>query len=140
VVIASWLYAVWSTKRALLVMIALTGLGSLALALRGIGFADLSDPTIPIALLITGATGVISVLLPYTAENYPLRVRGRATGWIAACSKTGGLICQTLSVFAAVPAIGIAALTIAIPTVGGFVLVVVYGRETRGRDLRELER
>jgi putative MFS transporter len=140
VVIASWLYAVWSTKRALLVMIALTGLGSLALALRGIGFAGLSDPTIPIALLITGATGVISVLLPYTAENYPLRVRGRATGWIAACSKTGGLICQTLSVFAAVPAIGIAALTIAIPTVGGFVLVVVYGRETRGRDLRELER
>ena len=139
VVVASWLYAAWSTKRALLVMIALTGLGLLALALRGAGVAALSNPTIPIALLITGATGVISVLLPYTAENYPLRVRGRATGWVAACSKTGGLICQTLSVLAAVPGIGIAALAIAIPTLAGFVLVAVYGRETRGRDLRELE-
>jgi putative MFS transporter len=44
-----------------------------------------------------------------------------------------------LSVLAAVPGIGIAALAIAIPTLAGFVLVAVYGRETRGRDLRELE-
>src|SRR5256886_17431570 len=41
--------------------------------------------------------------LPYAAENYPLRIRGRATGWVAACSKLGGLVAQALSVVAGVP-------------------------------------
>src|SRR5256885_16443023 len=59
-----------------------------------------SRPVIPLALLILGSTGVISMLLPYAAENYPLRIRGRATGWVAACSKLGGLTAQGLSVVA----------------------------------------
>ena len=140
VVIASWLYTVWSTKRTLLVMVAVTLLGLLSLVLRQTGVEALANPTVSVALLIIGATGVISVLLPYAAENYPLRIRGRATGWVAACSKAGGLICQSLSALAAVPGIGIAALAIAVPALFGFGLVAAYGRETRGRDLRELER
>jgi len=139
VVAASWLFAAWSTKRTLLLMIAVTGLGLLSLAAREHGVAALADPTLPVGLLIVGAAGVISVLLPYAAENYPLRVRGRATGWVAACSKAGGLICQALSAMAAVPGIGTAAIAIAIPTLASFALIAFYGRETRGRDLRELE-
>jgi putative MFS transporter len=68
-----------------------------------------------------------------------LRIRGRATGWVAGCSKSGGLICQALSVLALVPAIGAAALEIAVPLLFGLVLVALYGHETRGRDLRVLE-
>jgi putative MFS transporter len=79
------------------------------------------------------------MLLPYTSENYPVKVRGRATGWVAGCSKIGGLIAQALGVLALVPAIGIAAAMIAIPTVLSMLLIMRYGRETRGRDLRELE-
>ena len=90
-------------------------------------------------LLILGASGVISMLLPYTSENYPVKVRGRATGWVAGCSKIGGLIAQALSALALVPAIGIAAALIAIPTVLSMLLILRFGRETRGRDLRELE-
>jgi putative MFS transporter len=107
--------------------------------LRQSGLPAVSDPVIAIALLITGSTGVISILLPYAAENYPLRIRGRATGWVAGCSKSGGLICQGLSALALVPAIGIAAATIAVPVLAGLGLIAFYGRETRGRDLRELE-
>jgi putative MFS transporter len=44
-----------------------------------------------------------------------------------------------LGALALVPAIGIAAALIAIPTVLSMLLILRYGRETRGRDLRELE-
>jgi putative MFS transporter len=77
-------------------------------------------------------------LLPYASENYPLRIRGHATGWVAGC-KAGGLICLGLGSLAAIPSIGAAALAIGVPLLMGFVLVTIYGRETRGRDLRELE-
>jgi len=62
----------------------------------------------PLAFLILGSTGVISILLSYTEENYPFKVRGGATGWVAGCSKVGGLIAQARSVLALVPALNIA--------------------------------
>jgi putative MFS transporter len=68
-----------------------------------------------------------------------LRVRGRATGWVAACSKFGGLIAQMLAVLAIAPAVGAAAGLIMIPTVLAIALVARFGVETRGRDLRELD-
>lgn len=139
VIVAAFLYTRWSTKGSFIVMIAITILGLLAVMLRQSGLPAVSNPLVPVALLIIGSTGVISILLPYAAENYPVRVRGRATGWVAGCSKTGGLICQGLSVAAMVPTLGAAALVIAVPALLGLGLVAYYGRETRGRDLRELE-
>jgi putative MFS transporter len=140
VLVTAWLYSAWSTKGALLTMIGITALGLGALLLRSTGlFAFLASPVFPIVLLILGASGVIAVLLPYTSENYPIKVRGRATGWVAGCSKIGGLIAQALSALALVPAIGMAAALIAIPTVLAMLLILKFGRETRGRDLRELE-
>jgi putative MFS transporter len=82
---------------------------------------------------------VIAILLPYTTENYPLRIRGRATGWIAGCSKLGGLIAQCVSVVGVAPAFGIAALLVAIPSGLSLVLIARLGGETRGRDLREID-
>jgi putative MFS transporter len=140
ILVAAWLYSAWSTKGALLSMAAVTSLGLGALLLRGTGlFTFLHSPVLPIVLLILGAAGIISMLLPYTSENYPVKVRGRATGWVAGCSKIGGLIAQALSALALVPAIGIAAALIAIPTGLAVLLILKFGRETRGRDLRELE-
>jgi putative MFS transporter len=137
---AALLYTKWSTKGALLAMIGVTALGLGAVMLHQTGLPLASNPVVPVTLLIIGSTGVISILLPYAAENYPLRIRGRATGWVAGCSKSGGLICQGLSVLSAVPAIGIAAVAIAAPLLLGFGLIAIFGRETRGSDLRSLER
>jgi putative MFS transporter len=139
VAVAALLYSRWSTKGSLLVMTAVTAVGLVALVLRQDGVPALSDPRVALTLLIVGSTGVISILLPYAAESYPLRIRGRATGWVAGCSKAGGLICQAFSALALVPVIGTAAVEIAVPVLLGLSLIGIYGHETRGRDLRTLE-
>jgi MFS transporter, putative metabolite:H+ symporter len=46
---------------------------------------------------------------------------------------------QGLALLALVPAFALAAGLIAIPTVASLLLVAIFGHETRGRDLRELE-
>ena len=139
VLISVWLYSAWSTRGALAVMLGLTALGLFGLLLRSLGVSAFADPIAPLALLIVGSSGVISIILPYTAENFPLRIRGRATGWIAGCSKLGGLIAQGLSVLAAAPPLGVAAACVGGLAVASTALVVFLGRETRGRDLRDLE-
>src|SRR6202011_3109106 len=132
IVICAWLFSVWSTKWSLVAMTGVMVAGML-------GLGGLSRPVIPLALLILGSTGVISMLLPYAAENYPLRIRGRATGWVAACSKLGGLIAQTGSVALGIPPLGWAIALIAVSAVGSSILIARFGRETRGRDLREID-
>jgi putative MFS transporter len=139
IVVTAWLYAAWSTKGSLVLAILVMMLGLVGLLLRGMGIGWLANPVVPLVFLIVGSCGVIAILLPYTAESYPLRVRGRATGWIAGCSKFGGLIAQGLSVIGIVPPLGAAALLIAVPTTIAVALVAMFGHESRGRDLRELE-
>jgi putative MFS transporter len=140
VLLVAYLYSVWSSKKALMAALAVTTLGLLAVLSRGTGLLwFLSSPLVPVALLIVGSSAVISILLPYAAESYPLRVRGRATGWVAGWSKIGGIVAQGLSVLALVPALGIAAAVVAVPACVALLLIGFFGRETRGRDLRELE-
>ncbi len=139
VAIAALLYSRWSTKGALLVMIGVTAAGLLAVVLRESGVPAASNPIVALTLLIVGTTGVIAIILPYTAESYPLRIRGRATGWVAGVSKSGGLICQGLSSLALIPVLATAAVATAVPVLLGLGLIALYGRETRGRDLRVLE-
>jgi len=140
VVVAAYFYSAWSTKYSLLTAIGIMALGLLAVLLRGGGaFSWLNNPIVSLSLLIVGSTAVISILLPYAAENYPVGVRGRATGWVAGWSKIGGLIAQGISALAVVPSVGLAAAVIAVPAVLSLALIAISGRETRGRDLRELE-
>jgi hypothetical protein len=49
------------------------------------------------------------------------------------------LIAQGLSVMAIVPVLGTAAAAVALTAVDSLLLIVIFGRETRGRDLRVLE-
>lgn len=140
IVLVSWLYSVWSTKRTLILSVAVTTLGLIAILLRDAGgLAILASPVLPVVLLIVGTSGIISMLLPYSAESYPLRMRGRATGWVAGFSKSGGLLAQGLGALALVPALGVAAGAVAVPCVLAIVLLAALGKETHGRDLRELE-
>ena len=137
VFVAAFLYSRWSTKWSLVTMIGVTLLG-LAGVLR-LELAGSGSPVLPVALLIVGSNGVIAILLPYAAESFPLRVRGRATGWVAACTKAGGVAAQALSITALVPAMGVVAALILVPTALALALCAWFGRETRGRDLRLLD-
>ncbi|HEY6447551.1 MAG TPA: MFS transporter [Acidobacteriaceae bacterium] len=140
IAIVTWLYSAWSTKRVLVLAIGVTTLGLVCVLLRDRnGFGALANPIFMLSLLIVGTSAVISILLPYAAESYPLRVRGRATGWVAGFSKAGGLVAQGLGALALVPALGLAAGLVAIPSILSMLLIAILGRDTKGRDLRELE-
>jgi putative MFS transporter len=137
VFIVAYLYSRWSTKWSVVASLAVTlaGLaGVLRLEITGSG-----SPVPPVALLIIGTNALIAMLLPYTAESFPLRIRGRTTGTVAACTKAGGMLAQVLAMFALIPPLGVVSLIIVVPTVAALVLVGRFGKETRGRDLRDLD-
>lgn len=137
VFVCTYMYSRWSTKWAFTAMMVLTLLGLFwLLLLERFG----GNPVWPIALLIIGSNGIIAIILPYASESYPIKIRGRATGWVAACTKAGGVIAQSLSIAALIPPLGIAAAIVIIPVAIGLLLFVRFGTETRGLDLRHLER
>ena len=137
VFLAALMYSRWSTKWALVTLIAVT-LAGLLLVLR-LELAGSGSPVLPVALLIVGTNGIIAIVLPYSAESFPLRVRGRATGWVAACTKGGGLLAQSLTISGIVLSMGTSSLMVMVPTALSLGLVAWFGRETRGRDLRDLD-
>jgi MFS transporter, putative metabolite:H+ symporter len=138
VFLCALMYSRWSTLKSLLTLIGVTLAGLLWVLLLETKLGG--SPVFPVALLIVGSNGLLAILLPYTSECYPLRVRGRATGWVAACTKAGGVIAQSLSITAMVPPLGTAALLIIAPTALALALIAKFGEETRGMDLRHLEK
>ena len=140
IAIATYLYSFWSSKGVLILSIGITTLGLIATLLRNqSSWVFLSNPLVSVTLMIVGSSGVISILMPYAAESFPIKQRGRATGWVAGWSKVGGVLAQGMAVGALVPAFGLAAGAIAIPTAASLLLIATFGHETRGRDLRDLE-
>lgn len=134
---AAWAYSRWSAKWSVVGSVAMTIVG-LLLVLR-LEFSGQGSPVIPVAFLIVGSNALIAMLLPYAAESFPLRIRGRTTGTVAACSKAGGMLAQILAVLALIPALGVVSVVILVPTVAALALVAWFGKETRGRDLRDLD-
>ena len=136
VFLCALIYSRWSTKWSLVTMVGVTIAGLLLVVkLELLG----GSPVLPVTLIIVGSNGILAILLPYCAESFPLRVRGRATGWVAACTKAGGVAAQALSITALVPSMGWVAVLTAVPTVAAMGLIAWFGQETRGRDLRVLD-
>jgi MFS transporter, putative metabolite:H+ symporter len=138
ILLCAWMFSAWSTRWSLISMTGVMVAGLAGLAAQE-SSGGLAHPLVPLGLVILGSCGLISMLLPYAAENYPLRIRGRATGWVAACSKLGGLIAQTLSVLGAVPTFAVAILAITVPALLSALLIALFGHETRGLDLRQVD-
>ena len=135
--LVAFTYSAWSSKWSVIGSIAVTILG--LLGVLQLELAGTGNPVLPVALLIMGTNALIAMLLPYAAESFPLRIRGRTTGTVAACTKGGGMIAQLLALFALVPALSVVSLMIIVPSIGALVLIAWFGTETRGRDLRELD-
>jgi putative MFS transporter len=139
VVVAALLYSLWSSKWALIGSSAVTALGLVALLRLQAGGEAHASPVFAVSLLIIGANGVIAVLLPYSTEIFPVRVRARWTGWIAGCTKLGGLVAQALSLLAMPPSLTMAAMGVISILAFAMLLTFLFGQDTRGADLRELE-
>ena len=136
VFLAALLYSRWSSKWSLVTMIGVTLLGLILIVRLQAG---IGGPVLPIAMLIVGTNGIIATVSPYAAESFSLGVRGRATGLVAACTKVGGLLAQSLSIMGLVPSIGVTAIAIMVPTSLALSLIAWFGIDTKGRDLRDLE-
>ena len=135
--VAAFAYSRISAKWSVVASVAVT-IAGLVGVLR-LEFSGSGSPVLPVALLIIGTNAMIAMLLPYTAESFPLRIRGRTTGMVAACSKAGGMIAQFLAILALVPALGTVSVIIVVPTAAALLMVAIFGKETRGRDLRDLD-
>ncbi|HEX2794808.1 MAG TPA: MFS transporter [Croceicoccus sp.] len=139
VAVAALLYSRWSSKGTLVLSIGLMLMGLLGALLPAATLASPLVVTGVITLLVVGSNGLIALLLPYTAENYALAVRGRATGIIAGSSKFGGMAVQGLALVGMAPTLASAAPLLVAPVALSGVLMSAWGRETRGRSLRDLE-
>jgi putative MFS transporter len=135
--LVAYLYSRWSTKLSVVASLAVTLAGLMGIVALEAGL--IASPVLPVALLIVGTNALIAMLLPYAAESFPLRIRGRTTGTVAACTKAGGMIAQFLAILALVPTLVVVSIVILVPTVAALVLVGLFGKETRGRDLRDLD-
>src|SRR3546814_8656455 len=101
VFVVAWIYSAWSAKKSVLLSIAVTLLG--LAGVLWLALAEGASPVLPVALLIVGSNGIIAMLLPYCAERFPLRIRGRATGVVAAFRKLGGVFPQAPAIMAFLP-------------------------------------
>jgi putative MFS transporter len=139
--IVAWLYAKWSTKWTLFVLTGMTAVGLAGFSLIDTGVPLVHDHLLILfSFLMVGVNGLIAVLLPYSAENYPVRVRGRGTGLVAGSSKLGGLAAQAVTVAGLIPGLVAAAVALAFPVAVSAAMVARYGRETRNRRLEDFDR
>jgi putative MFS transporter len=134
--LTAWMYQRWSTKWTLVLLLAVLATALLGLTAIGTGYsAKPRELVVLFGALLVGCNGIIAVLLPYSAENYPLLARGRATGFVASSSKFGGMVAQMVSMAAAIPSLTTAAIVLAVPVCTSAVMVGWFGAETRGRTL-----
>ncbi len=134
VFVAAYAYGRWSSKWSVVGSIVLTVVGLAALLL--LELAGVGSLLVAAALLIVGTNALIAMLLPYAAESFPLRIRGRTSGVVAACTKAGGMLAQFLVIVALVPSQAGFALAVTATTIAALVMTIVFGKETRGLSIR----
>src|SRR5690348_3060192 len=122
--LVAFTYSAWSSKWSLVGSLVVTIVGLLGVLQLEVSRGG--SPVLPVALLIIGTNGLIAMLLPYAAESFPLRIRGRTTGIVAACTKAGGMVAQLLAILALVPPLAVVAIVIIVPTVAALLLVAVF--------------
>jgi MFS transporter, putative metabolite:H+ symporter len=128
----AWLYDRWSSKGTVVLAAATTGVVLLVFAILGNTIAKYPVLlAMALIFLLVAMWGLISVLAPYSAEVYPVRVRARGAGITAGSSKLGGVIALVMSVLVIVPfSVHDTALIAAVPALLGALAVSFAGVET----------
>ena len=135
IALAAWSYGFWSSKWTLIGAIMLTVVGLIGLSMP----PDMLDwPAMTIAVIATvivGTNVTIAVLLPYSAENSAVGVRGRATGLVAGSSKIGGVAVQGSALIGLIPTLAQSAVALALAMASTAAIVAWAGRKSRGGQL-----
>ena len=134
------LYGFWSSKKTVLLVVALMGGSLLIFAVLGDQVA--ANRTLLYVLLVVPIWGISilnAVLAAYTAEIYPTVVRARGSGVSAGATKAGGVAILLLVVIAvAAPSVRATAALGVIPMAVAVIALVVFGPETRHRHLERI--
>jgi MFS transporter, putative metabolite:H+ symporter len=135
-----WMYHSWSSLKSLVAFITLTMLSLLLFFVLDLAKVQSNAAmVIATALLLVSASGVIAMLIPYSAEIYPVQLRGTGSGLVAAGSKFGGILGALCGVFGLFSYFAASALLIAIPMALAAIMLARSGVETRGRRLEEIQ-
>jgi MFS transporter, putative metabolite:H+ symporter len=135
-----WMYHSWSSLKSLVTFITLTMLSLLLFFVLDLAKVQSNAAmVIATALLLVSASGVIAMLIPYSAEIYPVQLRGTGSGLVAAGSKFGGILGALCGVFGLFSYFAASALLIAIPMAVAAIMLARSGVETRGRRLEEIQ-
>jgi MFS transporter, putative metabolite:H+ symporter len=140
----AWLYGFWSAKKTILLMCITT-----TAALLGFVFASNAQlvhngksTTLLYVLLIVpiwGISSLTAVVIAYASEIFPTKVRSRGTGLAAGATKFGGvMILAIVAAAIAAPSISATALYGAIPLTLAIVAMLVFGVETKRKQLERI--
>jgi len=140
----AWLYGFWSAKKTIILMCCMT-----LSALIGFVVAPTSSlvhhgqqTTLLYVLLIIpiwGISSLTAVMIAYASEVYPTKIRARGSGLAAGATKFGGvLILAIVAAAIAAPSIRLTALYGAVPLTLAVVAMMVYGVETKRKQLERI--
>ncbi|MGQ0668928.1 MAG: MFS transporter [Actinomycetota bacterium] len=136
----AWRYGFWSSKKTMILLAVVTAAALIGFVLAGDEVAG--HRALLYALLvipITGISSILAVLVAYSSEVYPTRIRSRGTGLAAGASKAGGVLIIALVVAAvAPPSIAVTAMIGAVPMILAAIAVGFFGVETSKRRLEEI--
>ena len=135
-----WLYHRWSSIKALVLFIVITGLALLLFPLfYWFGSLTVATLSLSIALLLVSASGIIAMLIPYAAEIYPVQLRGTGAGLVAGSSKFGGILGAIFGVAGVFDQIGFSAILITLALLVSALLLIHNGIDTRGKRLEDVQ-
>jgi MFS transporter, putative metabolite:H+ symporter len=134
------LYGFWSSKKTVILVVALMSAALGAFALLGDQVA--TNRALLYVLLVVPVWGVSilnAVLAAYTAEIYPTVVRARGSGLSAGATKAGGVLILALVVAAvAAPSVRVTAALGVVPMAAAVIALILFGPETRHKQLERI--
>ena len=139
-VVVALLYGFWSSRRTVILLSVLTALSVFVFAVFGDSLVH-NHILLSVLLIIplSGIGSMVAVVVAYSSEGYPTRIRSRATGLTAGLTKAGGVLVLALVVVAATtPSLAVTALIGAIPLVAAVIVFSRTAPETRQLSLEEI--
>jgi MFS transporter, putative metabolite:H+ symporter len=136
----AYLYGFWSGKKTILLMAGLTAAALVGFVVTGNDVVA-NRPLLYVLLVIPiwGISSLTAVLVAYASEVFPTRVRSRGTGLAAGATKFGGVVILAMVVAAiTAPSIAGTALVGAIPLGLALLAMVVFGIETKKKQLERI--
>jgi putative MFS transporter len=140
----AWAYGFWSAKKTILLMamVTVTALLAFVLAPTSSLVHNGHSSTLLYLLLIVpiwGISSLTAVVIAYASEIFPTKVRSRGTGLAAGATKFGGvMILAIVAAAIAAPSIGATALYGAIPLTLAILAMIVFGVETKRKQLERI--